>query len=185
MIERDKAFAILAEQISDEIVVTGVGSQTASWLAARPRPLNLYLRGPMGLAPAVGLGVALAHPDRKVVVIEGDGGLRPDRAGTGYRVGDLGRRRRYAEENHKEIPGRRCVRLPAYSHRHQHREAVAGDVSARRDQVSISGGLEGKIHLTEKAAFTILSPCKNRSYDGRFPSLQPKEALINVITLIA
>ena len=75
MIERDKAFAILAEQISDEIVVTGVGSQTASWLAARPRPLNLYLRGPMGLAPAVGLGVALAHPDRKVVVIEGDGGL--------------------------------------------------------------------------------------------------------------
>ena len=75
MIERDQAFAILAEQITDEIVVTGVGSQTASWLEARPRPLNLYLRGPMGLAPAVGLGVALAHPDRKVVVLEGDGGL--------------------------------------------------------------------------------------------------------------
>jgi thiamine pyrophosphate-dependent acetolactate synthase large subunit-like protein len=75
MIERDKAFAILAEQIFNEIVVTGVGSQTASWLATRPRPLNLYLRGPMGLATAVGLGVALAHPDRKVVVIEGDGGL--------------------------------------------------------------------------------------------------------------
>ena len=75
MIERNHAFAILAEAITDEIVVTGVGSQTASWLEARPRPLNLYLRGPMGLAPAVGLGVALAHPDRKVVVIEGDGGL--------------------------------------------------------------------------------------------------------------
>jgi sulfopyruvate decarboxylase subunit beta len=75
MIERDRAFAILAEAITDEVVVTGVGSQTASWLEVRPRPLNLYLRGPMGLAPAVGLGVALAHPDRKVVVIEGDGGL--------------------------------------------------------------------------------------------------------------
>jgi thiamine pyrophosphate-dependent acetolactate synthase large subunit-like protein len=75
MIEREQAFAILAQQITDEIVVTGVGSQTASWLKARPRPRNLYLRGPMGLAPAVGLGVALAHPDRKVVVLEGDGGL--------------------------------------------------------------------------------------------------------------
>ena len=75
MIEREQAFAILAEHITDEIVVTGVGSQTASWLQAKPRPLNLYLRGPMGLAPAVGLGVALAHPDRKVMVIEGDGGL--------------------------------------------------------------------------------------------------------------
>jgi sulfopyruvate decarboxylase subunit beta len=29
----------------------------------------------MGLAPAVGLGVALAHPERKVVTIEGDGSL--------------------------------------------------------------------------------------------------------------
>jgi sulfopyruvate decarboxylase len=75
MIERNEAFAILAEAVTDEIVVTGVGSQTDSWIEARPRPLNLYLRGPMGLAPAVGLGVALAHPDRKVVVIEGDGGL--------------------------------------------------------------------------------------------------------------
>lgn len=75
MIDRDDAFAILAGRITDEIVVTGVGSQTASWLEARPRPLNLYLRGPMGLATAVGLGVALAHPDRRVVVLEGDGGM--------------------------------------------------------------------------------------------------------------
>ena len=29
----------------------------------------------MGLAPAVGFGVALAQPDRKVIVIEGDGSL--------------------------------------------------------------------------------------------------------------
>jgi sulfopyruvate decarboxylase subunit beta len=29
----------------------------------------------MGLAPSVGLGVALAHPERKVVVIEGDGSI--------------------------------------------------------------------------------------------------------------
>jgi thiamine pyrophosphate-dependent acetolactate synthase large subunit-like protein len=75
MIERDEAFAILAGQITDEIVVTGVGSQTASWLEVKPRPLNLYLRGPMGLATAVGLGVALAHPDRRVMVLEGDGGM--------------------------------------------------------------------------------------------------------------
>jgi thiamine pyrophosphate-dependent acetolactate synthase large subunit-like protein len=75
LIERAEAFAILADEITDQIVVTGVGSQTNSWMQAKPRPLNLYLRGPMGLSAAVGLGVALAHPDRKVVVLEGDGSL--------------------------------------------------------------------------------------------------------------
>jgi sulfopyruvate decarboxylase subunit beta len=75
MIEREHAFAALAEKIQEQVVVTAIANQTASWYQAKDRPLNLYLRGPMGLAVSVGLGVALAHPDRQVVVIEGDGGL--------------------------------------------------------------------------------------------------------------
>jgi thiamine pyrophosphate-dependent acetolactate synthase large subunit-like protein len=75
MIEREQAFNALAEQITDELVVTGIASQMASWYKAKHRPENLYLRGPMGLSLAVGLGVALAHPERKVVVIEGDGSV--------------------------------------------------------------------------------------------------------------
>lgn len=75
MIEREHAFAALAEQIREEVVVTAIANQTASWYQAKDRPLNLYLRGPMGLAVSVAMGVALAHPDRQVVVIEGDGGL--------------------------------------------------------------------------------------------------------------
>ncbi|MBW2027692.1 MAG: sulfopyruvate decarboxylase subunit beta [Deltaproteobacteria bacterium] len=35
----------------------------------------VYHHHEMGLAPSVGLGVALAHPERKVVVIEGDGSI--------------------------------------------------------------------------------------------------------------
>jgi sulfopyruvate decarboxylase subunit beta len=76
MIERIQAFSAIAEYITDELVVTGIASQTASWFQVKDRPENLYLRGPMGLAPALGLGVALAHPERKVVVIEGDGSPR-------------------------------------------------------------------------------------------------------------
>lgn len=75
MIEREQAFSTVAECISDELVVSGIGSQTASWFQAKHRPENFYLRGPMGLAPTVGLGVDLAHPKREVVTIEGDGSL--------------------------------------------------------------------------------------------------------------
>ena len=75
MIEREKAFEALANFITDELVVTGIATQTAFWFKVKHRPENLYLRGPMGLAPAVGLGVALAQPHRKVIAIEGDGSL--------------------------------------------------------------------------------------------------------------
>lgn len=77
MIERDQAFAALVEQVTEEeeVVVTGIASQTVSRLNAKHRPKDLYLRVPMGLTPATGPGVPLAHPDQKVIVIEGDGSM--------------------------------------------------------------------------------------------------------------
>jgi len=75
MIDREEAFKILSEFISDELVVTGIGTQTIFWYQVKHRQENLYLLGPMGLAPAVGLGIALACPDKRVIAIEGDGSL--------------------------------------------------------------------------------------------------------------
>jgi phosphonopyruvate decarboxylase/sulfopyruvate decarboxylase subunit beta len=43
--------------------------------AVRDRPQNFYMIGSMGLAPAIALGVALARPDRKAVIFDGDGNL--------------------------------------------------------------------------------------------------------------
>jgi len=75
MIDRAEAFDVLASCITDELVITGIGSQTASWFRAKHRLENLYLRGPMGLSVAVALGVATVHPRRRVVAIEGDGSM--------------------------------------------------------------------------------------------------------------
>ncbi|HEX4174242.1 MAG TPA: thiamine pyrophosphate-dependent enzyme, partial [Acetobacteraceae bacterium] len=41
--------------------------------AAGDRPLNFYLWGAMGGAAMVGLGLALAQPSRRVLVLTGDG----------------------------------------------------------------------------------------------------------------
>ncbi|HEX7126773.1 MAG TPA: thiamine pyrophosphate-dependent enzyme [Thermodesulfobacteriota bacterium] len=43
--------------------------------AVADRPENFYMIGSMGLASAIGLGLALARPDRRVVVFDGDGNL--------------------------------------------------------------------------------------------------------------
>ena len=55
------------------LVVTGLGSTTYDAGAAGDRPENFYLWGAMGGAAMIGLGVALAQPNRRVLVLTGDG----------------------------------------------------------------------------------------------------------------
>ncbi|WP_050465862.1 thiamine pyrophosphate-dependent enzyme [Herbaspirillum autotrophicum] len=57
----------------DALVVTGLGSASYDVFAAGDRPQNFYLWGAMGGAAAVGLGIALAQPNKTVIVITGDG----------------------------------------------------------------------------------------------------------------
>lgn len=57
----------------DALVVTGLGSASYDVFAAGDRDKNYYLWGAMGGASALGLGLALAQPDKPVVVITGDG----------------------------------------------------------------------------------------------------------------
>src|SRR5436189_6358436 len=63
---------ILAER-QDTLVVTGLGSPTYDCAAVGDHPLNFYLWGAMGSAVTVGLGLALAQPKRRVLVVTGDG----------------------------------------------------------------------------------------------------------------
>ena len=55
------------------LVVTGLGSSTYDVAACGDHPLNFYLWSAMGTTAMVGLGLALARPDRRVAVITGDG----------------------------------------------------------------------------------------------------------------
>jgi phosphonopyruvate decarboxylase len=57
----------------EALVVTGLGSASYDVFAAGDRDKNYYLWGAMGGASALGLGLALAQPDKPVVVVTGDG----------------------------------------------------------------------------------------------------------------
>jgi len=58
-----------------EIVVGGIGNANFDLVEAGRRPENFYMLGSMGLAVPIGLGLALAQPQRRVFVLEGDGSL--------------------------------------------------------------------------------------------------------------
>jgi thiamine pyrophosphate-dependent acetolactate synthase large subunit-like protein len=72
-LSRRSAVAQILADRRDTLVVTGLGSPTYDCAAVGDHPLNFYLWGAMGSAVTVGLGLALAQPKRRVLVLTGDG----------------------------------------------------------------------------------------------------------------
>jgi phosphonopyruvate decarboxylase len=74
MMQHDACLRLLARHVGDAIVLAVYGS-AVDWDAIHPRPLNYFWVGAMGLAASHGLGLALGRPDKRVIVIDGDGSL--------------------------------------------------------------------------------------------------------------
>ena len=72
-LDRRAAMRTLLENRGELLLVTGLGSTTWDAAAAGDDARNFYLWGAMGSAAMVGLGLALARPDRRVLVVTGDG----------------------------------------------------------------------------------------------------------------
>jgi thiamine pyrophosphate-dependent acetolactate synthase large subunit-like protein len=72
-LDRRAAIRVLLEGRGDLLVVTGLGSTTYDAASVADDERNFYLWGAMGGAAMVGLGLAIARPDRPVLVVTGDG----------------------------------------------------------------------------------------------------------------
>ncbi|HEX5216823.1 MAG TPA: thiamine pyrophosphate-dependent enzyme [Vicinamibacterales bacterium] len=65
----------LAAAFGDDLVIASLGHPAYDLFAAGDRDTYFYTWGSMGLASSIGLGLAMAQPDRRVVVLDGDGSL--------------------------------------------------------------------------------------------------------------
>jgi thiamine pyrophosphate-dependent acetolactate synthase large subunit-like protein len=70
--DRRKVMAKILGQRGDTLIVTGLGSTTYD-AGTADHPNTFYLWGGMGAAAMMGLGLALAQPQRRVLVLTGDG----------------------------------------------------------------------------------------------------------------
>ncbi len=68
-----EAVQVLGQRLDDALVVSSLGTPSYLLHAAGDRPLNFYMWAAMGMASSAGLGLAIAQPDRRVVVVDGDG----------------------------------------------------------------------------------------------------------------
>jgi phosphonopyruvate decarboxylase len=75
-LSRTESIGIIAQELpKNAIVISSTGMISRELLAAADRSQNFYMQGSMGHAMSMGLGIALAAPDSRVVVIDGDGSV--------------------------------------------------------------------------------------------------------------
>jgi thiamine pyrophosphate-dependent acetolactate synthase large subunit-like protein len=72
-LDRRKVVTALLADRGDLLVVAGLGAPAWDATAAGDHPLTFPLWGAMGGAASIGLGLALAQPKRRVLVLTGDG----------------------------------------------------------------------------------------------------------------
>ena len=72
-LDRRAVLAQVLEDRGDALVVPGLGTANYDLFAVSPRDDNAYMWNAMGLTVPTGLGLAIAQPDRRVLVVTGDG----------------------------------------------------------------------------------------------------------------
>lgn len=76
----------------DTVLIASTGFNGRELYAIEDRPNQLYMVGSMGCAASFGLGLSLVRPDKKVIVIDGDGAVL-------MRMGNMATVAAYAGEN--------------------------------------------------------------------------------------
>lgn len=74
MMQRYEALQAIRDMRTDEIVLATM-SAIKDWHKLSSSPLDFYVAEAMGYASSLGLGLCLSQPDRKVIVLDGDGSL--------------------------------------------------------------------------------------------------------------
>ncbi|MGE3536771.1 MAG: thiamine pyrophosphate-dependent enzyme [Candidatus Tectimicrobiota bacterium] len=75
MLNRLQATRYIVQQVRDEPIIASLGNPKFDLFTAQDRPQNFYMWNSMGMASSMGLGLAMARPQQKVIVLDGDGAL--------------------------------------------------------------------------------------------------------------
>jgi len=74
--KRYEAIEVITKALKgDELVISANGMISRELFSIKDSPSNFYMLGSMGLASSIGFGLAFSLPNKKVVVIDGDGNI--------------------------------------------------------------------------------------------------------------
>ena len=87
---------VASTDVENTVLIASTGFNGRELYAIADRPNQLYMVGSMGCAASLGLGLAVVRPDKKVIVIDGDGASL-------MRMGNLATVGAYAGENYYHL----------------------------------------------------------------------------------
>lgn len=73
VINRLQATQYLVDNAPEAFIVAGPGNAKFDLAGTGDRPQNFYIWNSLGMAPSIGLGLALVQSTQKVIVLDGDG----------------------------------------------------------------------------------------------------------------
>ena len=74
--KRYEAIEVITKELKgDELVISANGKISRELFSIKDSSHNFYMLGSMGLASSIGFGLAYNLPNRKIVVIDGDGNI--------------------------------------------------------------------------------------------------------------
>jgi len=87
---------VACSDVSETVLIASTGFNGRELYAIDDRPNQLYMVGSMGCAASLGLGLSLVRPDKKIIVIDGDGAAL-------MRMGNMATVGAYAGENYYHL----------------------------------------------------------------------------------
>lgn len=162
-----------ASDVNDTVLIASTGFSGRELYAIDDRANHLYMVGSMGCAASLGLGLSLVMPDKKIVVIDGDGAAL-------MRLGNMATVGAYAGDNyyhllldnhvHESTGGQATVSsgidFPAMAAACGYREVVGMTEGA----TDFAGFLQSK-----SPAFMYLQTCRGVPENLPRPSVRPAE----------
>jgi len=74
--KRHEAIEIICQYIDkNDLIISTTGNLSRELFIIADSPRIFYMMGSIGLASSIGLGLAICCPDRRIIVIEGDGSI--------------------------------------------------------------------------------------------------------------
>tara|TARA_B100001996_G_scaffold222959_1_gene171514 strand:- start:305 stop:853 length:549 start_codon:yes stop_codon:yes gene_type:complete len=74
MISRSEAIKIIMDKITpNHLVISTTGMISRELFNIKDRKENFYMIGSMGLAASFAMGISISNPEKKIIVLDGDG----------------------------------------------------------------------------------------------------------------
>lgn len=158
MMKRDLCLAELLRHHTDEIIAAVYGA-AFDLLRMRPHPLMFVSFGAMGLLSSQALGFALGRPDKRVIVLDGDGSLLMN-LGTLVTIGEVAPKNlihfvcengTYEANGGHAIPGQGRVDFAAIARASGYRKAYTfSDLEDFKAQIAAILKEDGPVFVTLK-----------------------------------